>query len=75
MSFRKDVGDFATILKGENGYSYSDLESITGMTRKQISAVLNGKDGVSLSKIEEFFNKAFSVELSCAIGQKIDDLG
>ena len=67
MSFRNDVAYFAKDLKTSNGYSYSDLESFTGMSRKQISAVLNGKQGVSLMKIEEFFMKAFDVSISVVV--------
>lgn len=73
MSFRKEIGIFANNAKKEQGYSYTDLESFTGMTRKQISIILNGKKGVSLDKIEEFFEKAFNMELSCVIGQKLND--
>lgn len=74
MSFREDVAYFAKDLKQEKGYSYSDLECHTGMTRKQISAILNGHDGVSFNKIEEFFLKAFDTELSVMIGQKLSGI-
>lgn len=72
MSLRSEVSYFAKELKEEYGYSYTDLEGITGFTRKQISFVMNGKSGVSFDKLEEFFREAFDVELSIGISKKLN---
>lgn len=73
MQFREHVAYFANELKKEKQYSYSDLESLTGLTRKQISCILKGSSGVSVDKIEQFFSDAFDTELEVIIVQKITD--
>jgi transcriptional regulator with XRE-family HTH domain len=71
MSLRKDIAYFAREMKLEEGYTYEDLTSLSGMTRKQISAILNGKSGVSFDKIEEFFLEVFDTELGVVVSRKI----
>ena len=63
-TLRESVAYFAKELKTACGYSYTDLEGLTGLTRKQISAILHGEKGVSFDKIEEFFEKGFDTSLS-----------
>lgn len=60
---RKLASEYAQTFKREQGLSYSDIEDKSNFSRKQISAVLNGKSGISMEKIEEFFLEVFEVEL------------
>lgn len=60
---RKEASEYAQTYKREKGLSYSDIEDKSNFSRKQISAVLNGKSGISMEKIEEFFLVVFDVEL------------
>lgn len=69
MALRDQIAEAANLLKAENDYSYTRMCNDSGLTRKQISAILKGRRGISMEKIEEFFDDVFGVEL-CLIVQK-----
>lgn len=71
MGIREKVSEGARVLKEEHKYSYSDLECLTGLTRKQISDILKGRKGVSFDKIETFFFDAFDAELDLVVSVKL----
>lgn len=73
MGLREDISFFANELKRSEGYSYSDLENLTGCTRKQVSSILNAHKGVSFDKIEEFFIKAFDTKLHVNTTKILDE--
>ena len=60
---RKEASEYAQTYKREKELSYSDIEDMSSFSRKQISAILNCKSGISIEKIEEFFLEVFNVEL------------
>ncbi|AOQ26855.1 hypothetical protein [Vibrio phage S4-7] len=63
MSIREDIAQAAQKLKQEKGLSYEDICGNGGVTRKQVSAILHGRKGVSMELIEKVFNEVFEDEL------------
>ena len=63
MSFRDDVSVLAQELKKVHKMTYTDMCNDSGMTRKQVASILLGNRGVSLEKIEHFFESAFGERL------------
>lgn len=63
MSIRDDIAQAAQKLKQEKGFSYEDICGNGGVTRKQVSAILHGRKGVSMELIEKVFNEVFEEEL------------
>tara|TARA_Y100001956_G_C4128568_1_gene191955 strand:- start:5347 stop:5565 length:219 start_codon:yes stop_codon:yes gene_type:complete len=72
MSIRQNIAEAAQKLKQEKGLSYEDICGNGGVTRKQVSAILHGKKGVSLELIERVFKEVFEEELIVCL---LTDLG
>tara|TARA_R100000541_G_C1897352_1_gene83946 strand:+ start:13626 stop:13835 length:210 start_codon:yes stop_codon:yes gene_type:complete len=55
--------------KDESGFSYNDICSAGGITRKQLSIILKGDHGVSIEKIEEVLLHVFGVKVGLIVGE------
>lgn len=72
MNIREQASILAKTLKDEEGSTWEEMIENSNLSRKQVSYILSGKGGVSLSKIEQFFEGAFSAQLVLSVKQKLN---
>lgn len=71
MSIRKDLAEAAVKLKSENKMSYEDMCGNGNITRKQVSAILQGNKGVSIELIERVFKDVFNKEIAVVLSEEL----
>lgn len=60
---RQKLSDIFNELKEDNGFSYRYIAEVTGLTHKQISAIIKGENGVCVDRICTVIEELFAVKI------------